>query len=423
MTENSIPLKGEFIMKYRIVLSFVSVVLAGMMTLPAISQSIVPSASSKLARLVDEGGGESVVFVGPNQHVYQLSYNLSNSSTAWSNSDLTAATGSPLAASDSALVAFYAESAGTEHIAYLGTNQHVCFLSFDSSTSSWKYSDLTAATGNTLAAPGSALAAYEDVASLPASLEVVYIGQNQHVDQLTYDPATAAWSNQDLTALTGNTLAAAGSALAASQGSVDYGRHIIYLGTNAHVYQLWRRPSSASWTNQDLTADTGNTLAAAGSALAEFLDSYGGQHVIYLGRNQHIYQLYWDDANGVWSNQDLTAETGNTLAASGSASTAFLGRVFENNHDSQDIIYLGTNNHVYQLWFNPSAASWTNQDLSSYPSTGSILAAPGSAITGFVDPNILAGGEHAFYLGTNQHVYQLYHDLAAGTWTNQDLTP
>src|SRR5215471_21635106 len=107
-------------MKQRIVLSLVSVLLSGMITLPAIAQSIVPSASSKLAHLVDEGGGESVVFVGPNQHVYQLSFNLSNSSTAWTNTDLKSATGSPLAAAGTALVAFYAKSAGIEHIAYLG---------------------------------------------------------------------------------------------------------------------------------------------------------------------------------------------------------------------------------------------------------------------------------------------------------------
>lgn len=409
-------------MKQRIVLSFVSVLLSGMMTLPAISQAIVPSASSKLAHLTDEAGGESVFFIGPNQHVYQLSRNLSNSATAWSNTDLTAATGSPIAAAGSSLVAFYNESAGTDHVVYLGTNGHVCFLSFDSSKS-WKFSDATAATGNTLAAPGSALVAYEDASSLPASPNVVFIGSNQHVYQLSLNAATAVWSKQDLTALTGNTLAASGSALAAIQGVVNFNGHIIYLGTNAHVYQLWFNVSAATWTNQDLTAGTGGTLAASGSALAQFFDSFGGQHVIYLGRNQHVYQLFWNDATGAWSNQDLTAKTGNTLAAAGSPLAAFLGRIFSKNRDSQDIIYLGTNGHVYQLWFNPSSGSWTNQDLTTFPPTMGALAAAGSAITGFVDPNILAGGEHAFYLGTNQHVYQLYHDLASGTWSNQDLTP
>jgi hypothetical protein len=267
------------------------------------------------------------------------------------------------------------------------------------------------------------LAAYEDAGSLPANLDVVYIGTNQHVYQLSLNAVTAAWSNQDLTALTGNTLAASGSALAAIQGLVNFSRHIIYLGTNAHVYQLWFNAPAGSWTNQDLTAGTGNTLAASGSALAQFFDSFGGQHVVYLGRNQHVYQLYWNDATGAWSNQDLTAATGNTLAASGSSLTAFLGRIFSKNRDSEDVIYLGANGHVYQLWFNPSSASWTNQDLTAFPPTMGALAGAGSAITGFVDPNILAGGEHAFYLGTNQHLYQLYHDLGAGTWSNQDLTP
>src|SRR5262249_2353456 len=157
-----------------------SVLLSGMITLPAISQSIVPSASSNLAHLVDEGGGESVVFVGANQHVYQISYNLSNSTTAWSNKDLTAATAGTLAPTGSSLAAFDAKSTGIEHIAYLGTNRHVCFLSFDSASSSWKFADPTAATGNTLAVAGSDLAAYEDASTFPATLNVVYIGANQH---------------------------------------------------------------------------------------------------------------------------------------------------------------------------------------------------------------------------------------------------
>src|SRR5262249_41824477 len=195
------------------------------------------------------------------------SYNLGNSTTAWSNKDLTAATASTLAAAGSSLAAFYAKSTGFEHIAYLGTNRHVCFLSFDSSSSSWKFSDPTAATGNTLAVAGSDLAAYEDASTLPATLKVVYIGANQHVYQLSLNAATAAWSNQDLTALTGNTLAVSGSALAAVQGIVNDNLHIIYLGTNAHVYQLWFNVSAATWANQDLTAGTGNTLAESGSAL------------------------------------------------------------------------------------------------------------------------------------------------------------
>ena len=410
-------------MKQRIVLSLISVLLSGMITLPAICQSVVPSASSKLAHTVDEGGGESVVFVGPNQHLYQLSYNLSNSTTAWSNTDLTSATGSPLAAAGSSLAAFYAKSAGIEHIAYLGTNGHVGFMSFDSSSNSWTFSDATAATGNTLAASGSVLAAYEDGSPLPANLNVVYIGTNQHVYQLSLNGATAAWSNQDLTALTGNTLAAPESTLTATRGSINKSLHIIYLGTNAHVYQLWFNAAAATWNNQDLTVNTGNTLAATGSALAQFFDSFGGQHVFYLGRNQHVYQLYRNDATFSWSNQDLTAATGNTVAALASPLTAFLGRVFSNNRDSQNIMYLGTNGHVCQLWFNASSGSWTNQDLTSSPPTIGALAAAGSAITGFVDPNIQDGGEHAFYLGTNQHIYQLYHDLSAGTWSNQDLTP
>jgi len=186
------------------------------------------------------------------------------------------------------------------------------------------------------------------------------------------------------------------------------GAHAFYLGTNQHVYQLYFSSSTHTWTNSDLTAMTGNTLAASGSALAGFSDSFG-EHAFYLGTNQHVYQLYFSFSTDTWANYDLTAMTGNTLAASGSALAGF------SDSFGEHAFYLGTNQHVYQLYFSSSTDTWANQDLTAV--TGDTLAASGSKLAGFSD----SSGEHAFYLGTNQQVFQLYWTSTTG-WQNQDLS-
>jgi hypothetical protein len=328
--------------------------------------------------------------------VYTDEYYSTSSSFGWTTEIGSFQLAPPILPAAKTGLTSFSDNAGA-HAFYVGTNQNVYQLIWTSATG-WVDQNLTNVSGGTLAAPASKLAGFADGAGEHA----FYFGPNQHVYQLIWTSATG-WNNQDLTAITGNTLAASGSAVAGfSDGA---GEHAFYLGTNRHVYQLiWT--SATGWNNQDLTAITGNTLAASGSAVAGFSDG-AGAHAFYFGPNQHVYQLIWTSATG-WNNQDLTTQTGGKLAESGTGLTAF------SDSSGEHAFYLGTNQHVYQLIWT-SATGWNNQDLTAI--TGNTLAEAGSALTGFAD----SVGEHTFYLGTNQHVYQLIWTGATG-WSNQDLT-
>ena len=115
-----------------------------------------------------------------------------------------------------------------------------------------------------------------------------------------------------------------------------------YEGANQHVYSIYWNSSTSSWVNEDLTAVTGNTPAAPGSALSDIVLADGSTHVFYLGTNQHVFQLLWISGTG-WSSQDLTAATGNTLAAIGSSLSSL------SDSNVAHVFYLGSNQHVYQL--------------------------------------------------------------------------
>jgi len=307
-------------------------------------------------------------YVGANQHVYEIGWNMGVGS--YETADVTAEASSPLATSGTALTAFSNEPQAGQvypdrHVYYIsgtGSNLHIYELYRNPNSRVWTYEDLTAATGNKLAAAGSPLSSFTD----SYGEAVFYLGQNGHVYQLNH---ASGWGDADLTAITGSALAVAGSPLTSFTDS--YGEAVFYLGQNGHVYQLnWNHVSG--WGHADLTTLTGSAVAAAGSPLTSFTDSYG-EAVFYFGQNSHVYQLNWNHING-WGHADITAITGSALAATGSRLTSYGDSVGE------AVFYSGPSNHLYQLNWN-HVNGWGHADITAL--TGQTLANAGSVLTSF----------------------------------------
>jgi hypothetical protein len=154
------------------------------------------------------------------------------------------------------------------------------------------------------------------------------------------------------------------------------------------------------------------TSALPQSALTSFVDSSQGQHVVYLGTNQHVWQILWNGTS--FAAGDLTSASGGPVAAPGSALTSFV-----DSSRGQHVVYLGTNQHIWQILWN--GRSFAAGDLTS--ASGGPVVAPGSALTSFVDSSL---GQHVVYLGTNQHVWQILWNgtsFAAGDLTSASDGP
>src|ERR1044071_1385886 len=285
---------------------------------------------------------------------------------------------------------------GSSHTFYFDSSQHICQVYWNS-VSGWVNEDLTAITGNTLVGAGSGLTS---VGLANGAVNVFYVGPNQHIYDM-YWSASGGWNNQDLTAITGNTPAASGSALTSttlSDGSPSGTVHAFYFGPNQHVYHLYFS-TAAGWANQDLTAITGNTLAASGSDIAGVLLNNNSLNIFYLDVNQDINDIYWSSTAN-WGNADITATTGHYSAAAGSklsglapATGSILSQVF----------YEGANQHIYNTYYSSSLPGWQTQDLTA--ATGNTLAAPNSTLTS----TIASGNWYVGYVGAaNQHDYALY---------------
>ena len=115
---------------------------------------------------------------------------------------------------------------------------------------------------------------------------------------------------------------------------------------NAITHEAWlRRPTtvtktSTGWHHADLTAATGAPAAKAGP-FAYMFNAQGTQHVDFVGTDNHIHELWWD--NNGWHHADLTAATG----APAPVGTP-VGYVFD-AQGTQHIDYRGTDNHIHEL--------------------------------------------------------------------------
>src|SRR5262249_47015226 len=67
--------------------------------------------------------------------------------------------------------------------------------------------------------------------------------------------------------------------------------HLVYEAAQQHRYEMYGNGSVVSgyW---DLTFEAGSRLAASGSALTFFFDSYNTPHWAYIGSDQRVYLIY-----------------------------------------------------------------------------------------------------------------------------------
>ena len=190
------------------------------------------------------------------------------------------------------------------------------------------------------------------------SQHVVYRDSEDHIQELYYKKDDSTWHRNDLTDNTGAPLAA-GSPAGYTWES-DAGQHVVYRDYEGRIQELFYQASQGIWLKNDLTAETGAELEATGVPAGYTWDVDNSQHVIYRDIDGHIQQLYYsEDADAVWRwhLQDVTTETGALLAAS--SPTAYTWDA----DDSQHIVYRDVDGHIQELYFQKANLSWHDNDL------------------------------------------------------------
>ncbi|MCW2650296.1 MAG: hypothetical protein JWR32_1272 [Mycobacterium sp.] len=287
-------------------------------------------------------------------------------------------------------------------------SQHVFFIATDkfvheldiTAGAVWADNDLTTLAGAVPPTPASALAGFR---LSNDSKHVFFIGTDNHVYEL-YFTAGTGWVYNDLTALARAVPPTPTSALDGFRLSDD-SKHVFFIATDNHVHELFIA-SGGRWDDNDLTALAGAVAPAAASALAGFRLSDDSQHVFFIGTDNHVHELFIAGAG--WVDNNLTTLAG---AVPPTPISDLTGYPLSDN--SQHVFFIGTDNHVHELFI--AGAGWDDNDLTTL--AGAVTPTPASALTGY---RLSDNSQHVFFIGTDDHVHELF--IAGAGWLDNDLT-
>lgn len=284
--------------------------------------------------------------------------------------------------------------------------QHVNFIGTDGHIhefffdDEWHHNDLTHIAGAPPVATGGNLDGFQT--SFNKQQHVNYIGPEGHIHELFFD---TTWQHNDLSVLAGNGPAAAGgSHIDAYQTTFNDQQHVNYIGDDNHVHELF---FDNGWHRDDLTKRTKAPPAARLSPLDGYQTFFNKQqHINFLGTDNHVHELFFDN---IWKHSDLT-----TLASAPNAApnSSIDGYSTEFNRQ-QHVNYISNDGHVHELFFDNI---WKHNDL-TVAAGNAPLAASGSQLVGY--ETVFNQQQHVNYIGIDNHVHELFFTK---TWQHSDLT-
>ena len=239
--------------------------------------------------------------------------------------------------------------AGLQQVFFRGTDQHVQEIWWD--VQGWHARDLTSVTGGPLCV------------SAPASYG--FAGQStQHVvfvapgGGLGSGPVREFWRDSggnwhdggDLTAITGAPVPAVGNPAGyAFEG--EFTQHVYYHGTDGNIHELRWATATNGWHYWGKPTQLAGAPLASGNPAGYVFDAQNTEHVVYLGTDGHIHEL-WRISGGAWNHNDLIARLGAPLPA-----TDPIGYIFDYFGGTQNVAYTSSDHHVIELSWEPIASN------------------------------------------------------------------
>ncbi|MGA9678076.1 MAG: hypothetical protein WBR28_23455, partial [Mycobacterium sp.] len=193
-----------------------------------------------------------------------------------------------------------------------------------------------------------------------------------------------------------------------------------FIGTDNHVHELYIAPG-ANWVDNDLTALASAVAPAPGTALDGFWGTDNSQHVNFIGTDNHVHELYIAPGAGV--DNDLTALARAVGPAAGSALDGYCG-----SDGSVHVNFIGADNHLHQLYIAPGAG-WIVPPPKT-PAQTPLIQQPAQTETAieapwrlFLSPNYSGAWAHSSTAVTLSNRTELWHTrLAVRTLQGDGLT-
>jgi hypothetical protein len=170
-------------------------------------------------------------------------------------------------------------------------------------------------------------------------------------------PWAPAWQFDDVTTTSGAPPAQQGSALTSWVSSTDNKQHIAYIGPNGDVYELYMSVGVQPWRWDNVTTTSGAPPAQQGSGLTSWISTTDDkQHIAYIGKNGHVYELYMPVGVQPWHWDDATANQPLSYPPRDGGLTSWISNAVQPAY--QQIAYIGTDSNVYLLLMPAGQPPW-----------------------------------------------------------------
>ncbi len=143
---------------------------------------------------------------------------------------------------------------------------------------------------------------------------------------------------------------------------------VVYRGTDHHIWELAYSGPPSQWSFTDLNVAAGGGAPAAEGPIAYTTD-YVGQgpmaRVVYLGTDNHIWELAYNGPSSQWGVADLNVAAGGGVAPQASGLPIAYLTDFVNQGPTARLVYLGPSNHLYEMAYvgNDPSPHWGWADL------------------------------------------------------------
>lgn len=174
-------------------------------------------------------------------------------------------------------------------------------------------------------------------------------------------------------------------------------QHVIYRGVDNQIHELWKSQTT-DWTHKNLSVETAAPLVM-GRPSAYVWAENDSQHIVYLGQDYQIHELYFIQGAG-WQHNDIGTKT---------AATRAIGNPFGyvwHGDSTQHVIYRGMDGRIHELW--SGGSGWTHKNVTVQMR---VTPAAGDPVGYAWDET---DGQHIFYRGTDGQVHELRYTHDSG---------
>ncbi len=284
----------------------------------------------------------------------------------------------------------------TQHVIFRGEEGNIHDLSNQLGSDDWRHSDLTSITRAPKAQsdPGSY------IWDSDGSQHIVYRSRANDIIELS--TAGADWKFTNLSRLL-RSPKATGVPMGYSW-DVDDTHHIVFRGRDGKIHEFYFTQRN-EWTHNRLTDRFGFTrnLIAISDPWGYTWDEDHTQHILFLGRDFHIHEFYYDTQNG-WSHNDLmSADPGRTPRANHGTPMGYTWDVDKTQH----VIYRGMDDKIHELYYK-TGVGWRHNNLTN------IGNAPLALNTPFGYSSITGGTQHIIFRNPGGNISELSYKGGVG---------